>query len=1132
MTARRLSISLFLCLALFLSTSYGAVAETDLILPVAGRVSGGFGSEFYTSVWISNPTSENATVVIQFSPANAPAKSVTTTLGAGESKSYDNITEQLFATPGVLGSLRFQASQKVLVSARIYNRHVGASPAETQGVAYAALPSSAAIAKGDASDLQGVSQNDDYRYNFFLTETAGSAATITVSLIDANGSTLATREYQIPANGFVSANVADVAPAFIGTGARLHTEVVDGAGRIILAGSMTTNSSQDPTGYEMSIKPASIVAGVTSLNGATGALTLSAGANVTVTPTTGGFVIAAQTVPGPRGQAGPQGTTGATGPAGPQGVSGPQGDVGPQGAIGPTGATGPQGPQGIQGVQGDIGPQGPIGPTGATGAQGIQGPQGDIGPQGPIGPTGATGPQGTPGLQGPQGDIGPQGPIGPTGATGAQGIQGIQGPQGSTGPQGPTGPQGIQGIQGVQGVQGIQGPKGMQWQGAWSSATSYAIDDAVQYNGSSYVAVAANTNQTPDVSASWNLLSSKGDVGPQGPTGTLTGNLAGDVTGPVSATSVALVGGQTAANVASATVDVTNATSVNTPSTLVRRDASGNFSAGTITATLNGNASTATDFTGSLNGDVTGTHTNTQIAPNAVGTAEIADTSILAGDIFGGQVVKSLNGLHDAVTISGGTNVTITPAGNNLSISSTGGTNTSTAFNSSGTLGVTDGGGTVTTTTGAWLNAGNTLAATGRFGTLSNNHIDLVTNNLVRGRLSNLGEFFIGTTNTTLAGDLLNGVSNATFPWAVNGYSSFNGGGVYGAIQAGTTVFAGVQGEYNSTSLGTFNTAGVRGIYAGSGSGTGFRNLAATGPETGVTGIINNTTTPYAFGVFGTSPGTTPRTGGVFGDDGGFAMGALGYFAQNGTDYAVYGFGSAYQNGVITGKRDTTEALKDPNNMIGLGIYGGVMGGWIRGLVYGAHVHGERFSLYVDGPSFTNQPTVNLIDTGAAQRQVTYTISSPTPDVYTHGRATMKRGQASVKVPETFRASISSQAKLNDQHSDVVITVTPLGETKGLYLSRITEDGFEVKENGGGQSSVDFSWIAVATRADVAPSLPPEVLAADFDRKMDDVMTNEHSPEAHRPLWWDGTQVRFDGAPQRPQRKPEEVTPVTGQRKH
>ncbi|MBL7749346.1 MAG: hypothetical protein JNM19_18040, partial [Chitinophagaceae bacterium] len=111
-----------------------------------------------------------------------------------------------------------------------------------------------------------------------------------------------------------------------------------------------------------------------------------------------------------------------------------------------------------------------------------------------------------------------------------------------------------------------------------------------------------------------------------------------------------------------------------------------------------------------------------------------------------------------------------------------------------------------------WAVGGNSLFATGSFGTTSNNHVDLVTNNVVRGRLTNLGEFFIGATNTVVPGDLMGAVSNATFPFAVNGYSSFNGAGVYGTVQGGTTQFGAVQGEYASTTAGIFNTAGVRGI--------------------------------------------------------------------------------------------------------------------------------------------------------------------------------------------------------------------------------------------------------------------------------------------------------------------------------
>lgn len=81
-------------------------------------------------------------------------------------------------------------------------------------------------------------------------------------------------------------------------------------------------------------------------------------------------------------------------------------------------------------------------------------------------------------------------------------------------------------------------------------------------------------------------------------TGTATsisGNLTGDVTSVGMATTVASVGGQTAANVAAGSVLANAATSANTASAIVKRDVSGNFTAGTITAALSGNATTASD---------------------------------------------------------------------------------------------------------------------------------------------------------------------------------------------------------------------------------------------------------------------------------------------------------------------------------------------------------------------------------------------------------------------------------------------------------------------------------------------------------------------------------------------------------
>lgn len=70
-------------------------------------------------------------------------------------------------------------------------------------------------------------------------------------------------------------------------------------------------------------------------------------------------------------------------------------------------------------------------------------------------------------------------------------------------------------------------------------------------------------------------------------TGAVLGSttLSGDVTGTVSTTVVSTVGGKTAANISTSVNDTQAATNLNTASAIVRRNASGDFTAGTINAT-------------------------------------------------------------------------------------------------------------------------------------------------------------------------------------------------------------------------------------------------------------------------------------------------------------------------------------------------------------------------------------------------------------------------------------------------------------------------------------------------------------------------------------------------------------------
>ena len=97
-------------------------------------------------------------------------------------------------------------------------------------------------------------------------------------------------------------------------------------------------------------------------------------------------------------------------------------------------------------------------------------------------------------------------------------------------------------------VPGIKGADGdITWQGEWSSATTYTQNEAVQYNGSAYVALQGNSNLIPSSNASaWSVMTSKGDTGATGATGsagtvtigtTVTGSAGGNASVSNSGTS-------------------------------------------------------------------------------------------------------------------------------------------------------------------------------------------------------------------------------------------------------------------------------------------------------------------------------------------------------------------------------------------------------------------------------------------------------------------------------------------------------------------------------------------------------------------------------------------------------------------
>jgi len=106
----------------------------------------------------------------------------------------------------------------------------------------------------ELTSLQGVSQNEDARYDFFIVEVTGSQTVAQVRLHDGAGVQIATRAYTLRPYEQLLVNMTDLAPGARVTGGRIDATVLSETGRVIVAGSLVASGSQDSTGFEMSFR--------------------------------------------------------------------------------------------------------------------------------------------------------------------------------------------------------------------------------------------------------------------------------------------------------------------------------------------------------------------------------------------------------------------------------------------------------------------------------------------------------------------------------------------------------------------------------------------------------------------------------------------------------------------------------------------------------------------------------------------------------------------------------------------------------------------------------------------------------------------------------------------------------------
>lgn len=340
---------------------------------------------------------------------------------------------------------------------------------------------------------------------------------------------------------------------------------------------------------------------------------------------------------------------------------------------------------------------------------------------------------------------------------------------------------------------------------------------------------------------------------------------------------------------------------------------------------------------------------------------------------------------------------------------------------------------------------------------------------------------------------------------AVKGYSSYTGSSTT-ATTGGKTVggsfiaVGGTQDAYGVVGLadcsGTAKGVGIYGESSDNVSGSDYysSNIGAI-EGNGAWG-----TTTYNFGVCGRVAGSGLRQGGVIGTYWTTDWGALGYNSS-----ANVAYGLVYLGGSTTGAK----SINQPVTGIGMGGYGGVFGGWVRGDIYGLNIMGQRYGLYVHGTQYNNGDITILNDVDKSDDRIaSHVASSMKVDIYDRGIAEISNGGAKVTFSPEFSMILS-------ESEPVIVTVTPIGAPAELYIVSSDNNGFYVQDNSAEKRAVKFSWIAIGTKQGFEnPVVCSELIPDSYENNMKEVMSNESDPTVvAKPVWWDGSKLRFDQIP-------------------
>jgi hypothetical protein len=135
---------------------------------------------------------------------------------------------------------------------------------------------------------------------------------------------------------------------------------------------------------------------------------------------------------------------------------------------------------------------------------------------------------------------------------------------------------------------------------------------------------------------------------------------------------------------------------------------------------------------------------------------------------------------------------------------------------------------------------------------------------------------------------------------------------------------------------------------------------------------------------------------------------------------------------------------------------------------------GDSGSIYARIFITMSEPRIVQKTTSGAQVD-TYTPQITQPSLEDFGEAQLTNGVASVALDPKYAAALDESARY-------LVSLTPEGDCRGLYVASQSAGGFVVRELQGGHSSVAFNFRIVAKPlGEDSPRLPLSALPYGFD---------------------------------------------------